>query len=814
LLLIVGCLLLLAIISNVFKLHIPVTTKQMKKTLTFIVLLLLCISVQAQNTTSVNGTVTDRNRQAIASASVYLLNTNYRTIADKDGKFSLKNITPGTYTLHISAVGYAAKNQSIALTGAAQSININLNDASNQLDEVNVTAQKYEEDAQKVPFSISTLTAKQVKDYGLWDLKDLTAIVPNLNSAGPGDARTVSGIRGVVTTSYDPAVATYVDGVNQYGLDTYIPQLLDIDRIEVLRGPQGTLYGRNATGGVINIITKQPSNTVSGFAGVDFGNYGQQRYTLGIKAPLIKDRLFLGVAGVYSGFNGFYTNTFNNTHFDKQHFFLGNYYLKFLATSKLAFTLNVKNYNNHNNGAFTLAGSPADALANPYQVDQNATTKMIDNTFQTSLAINYTGRNFNFTSQSSYQVNNRYYTTPIDGDFSPIDAVSVINNYGGDWNKVRTGIQEFRFTSPASSTSKLKWTAGTYGFYHYAPNKQGTYFGADAAAVGSPISNFTSINTNTDRNFGLAAYGQVTYAFSAQFDVTAGLRYDYEHKKENIEGEFKPDGQDAVVTRSDTSSKANFKAFSPKLNIAYHLSTNNDLYATYSCGFRAGGITELGSDPSSPPLYTFKPEYSNNFELGSKNSFFDNKLRANVALFYTRITDAQVPTLVLPDAITITKNAGKLSSRGAELELNATPIKGLLIDENFGYTHARYTDLAGGNNGEVVNLKGNRQIYTPAVTNMFALQYGYALNDRLKTRLVARGEWRLLGNEYFDLANQIEQKAYSKFNARVGVETKCFSLFLWESNIGNKKAIDYAYDFGATHLGNPRTYGVSLSTSF
>ncbi|MDN5288194.1 MAG: TonB-dependent receptor [Mucilaginibacter sp.] len=786
----------------------------MKTTLTLFVLLILCFSVKGQNPVNLLGTITDDKKQEIPGASVYLLNTNYHTIANKSGKFSLKNINAGVYTLHISAVGYVTQNQPVTISNNSAAISIQLKDAGTQLDEVTVTAQKYEEDAQRVPGSISTLSAKQVRDYRLWDLKDLTAIAPNLNSAGPGDNRTVSGIRGIVTTSYDPAVATYVDGVNQYGLDTYIPQLLDVERIEVLRGPQGTLYGRNATGGVINIITKQPTNTVSGFAGLDFGNYNQQRYTLGFKAPLIKDKLFLGVAGVYSGFNGFYTNTFNNTHFDKQHFFLGNYYLKFLATSKLALTLNVKNYNNRNNGAFPLAGSPADALRDPYKVNQNATTTMVDNTFNSSLAINYVGSDFNFTSQSSYQVNNRYYTTPIDGDFSPIDAVSLINNYGGDWNKVKTGIHEFRFTSPASSTSALKWTAGAYGFYHYAPNKVGTYYGADAAAVGSPQTNFTSININTDRNFGVAVYGQVTYTISPEWDVTAGLRYDHEHKKESIQGEYQPGGQAAIITRSDTSSKANFKAFSPKLNIAYHLSANNNLYASYSQGFRAGGITELSSDPSQPPLYTFKPEYSNNYEIGSKNNFLDNKLRVNIAAFYTRITDAQVPTLILPDAITVTKNAGKLNSKGVELELNATPIKGLAFDYNFGYTHARYTDLAVGNNGEIVNLKGNRQVYTPNVTSMLAAQYSYDLGGMQKVKLVARGEWRYLGNEYFDLANQMEQKGYSKFNGRLGIDTKNFSLFLWESNIANKKYIDYAYDFGASHLGNPRTYGISLSTNF
>src|SRR5690606_10023269 len=106
---------------------------------------------------------------------------------------------------------------------------------------------------------------------------------------------------------YDPAVATYIDGVNQFGLDTYIAQLFDVERIEVLRGPQGTLYGRNAMGGVINIITRQPDNRTTGFAEASFGNYGQQRYGLGLRTPIVKDKLFISVSGLYDRRKGFYT---------------------------------------------------------------------------------------------------------------------------------------------------------------------------------------------------------------------------------------------------------------------------------------------------------------------------------------------------------------------------------------------------------------------------------------------------------------------------------------------------------------------------
>ena len=190
-------------------------------------------------------------------------------------------------------------------------------------------------------------------------------------------------------------------------------------------------------------------------------------------------------------------------------------------------------------------------------------------------------------------------------------------------------------------------------------------------------------------------------------------------------------------------------------------------------------------------------------------------MRLNLTVFYTLVTDAQVPTLLLPEAYTITQNAGRLISKGAELELAATPVKGLEFDYNFGYTHARYTDLVvPDDNGSTINLKGNHQVFTPDVTSMLALQYGYDLNGPQNFKLIARTEWRYLGDQYFDLANQNEQKAYSLFNARLGIANKKYSLFLYTNNLGNKHYVDYAYDFGAAHLGNPRVIGISANVNF
>nr|WP_294874412.1 TonB-dependent receptor [uncultured Pedobacter sp.] len=771
----------------------------------------ICFAASAQQN-KISGTVKDAKGVPVDAVTVQVLNTNLSTVTDLTGAFELVNVPPGKVSLRFTAVGYAAINKLI--TDDSKSLNITLEDAGLKLDEVIVSAQKTEENVQNIPSSISVFSSAKVNDYRIQNTRDLSAIVPNLYSSNPGDGRNVTSIRGITTTSYDPAVATYIDGVNQFGLDTYISSLFDVERIEVLRGPQGTLYGRNAMGGVINIITKKPANYTTGFAGVDIGNYGQQRYSAGIRTALIKDKLFFGAAGLVNRQSGFYTNEFNNKKYDRLHGYLGNYYLKFQGSSKFDLTLNVKHNENRNDGTFPLVASVGDALSNPFKVNQNTLTTMFDNLFNASLSANYAGDGFNFTSQSAYQSNYRYYDKPIDSDFSPIDGISLINNYGKDWNKIQVLTQEFKFSSPSSSDSRLKWVGGVYGFYQKNPVKQGLSFGEDAEMVGSmPGLNIISINKG--KGFGLAAFGQVSYAITDELLATAGLRYDYEHKKLGVYGEMLMPGEtQPIVEQKDTSATASFKALSPKVSLAYSFVPDHSFYATYSRGFRAGGLTQIGSDRTAKPLVDYKPEYGNNLEFGSKNTFFDQRLSVNVAAFYVRLTDAQIPVLILPDAITITRNAGKLSSKGVEVELSARPVKGLSVDYNFGYTDAKYKSLSLPVDEEVVNFDGNKQIYTPEMTSMLALQYSYQIESLNKLNLIARGEWAYTGDQFFDLQNRFEQKGYHLFNAKVGVSNKRFDLFFWGRNLSDRTYLDYVYDFGAAHLGNPKTYGISLAGRF
>jgi iron complex outermembrane receptor protein len=685
--------------------------------------------------------------------------------------------------------------------------------STNQLDELVVTAEKKEELLQKIPASITALNAKQINAFGLWNTKEITGIIPNLYSADPGDNRDVNSVRGIATSSYDPTVATYIDGVNQFSLDTYIPTLFDVERIEVLRGPQGTLYGRNAMGGVINIITKQPNNASSGFADISVGNYNQQRITAGFKTPLIKDKLFFGASILSNKRDGYYTNEFTQSSYDNQNGLSGNYFLKYIVSSCWDINLNFKQLANENQGPFPLVFGTEEALNNPYRLNQNSITTMKDKTSNSSLTIRYTGSGFNFSSQTAYQQNYRYYTNPIDGDFSPIDAISVINNYGSKWNNNKVLTQDFKFTSAPSSNSKLKWTAGAFLFYQDAPVKQATRFGIDANLMMIGDSLFSIINTSTTLKKGFAIYGQATYALSDKLNMSFGLRNDYENQTQSILGEYQRDpSPELYTTTSDTLGRTNFNAISPKLSLDYQVNNNSLWYGSYSKGFRAGGLSPLSSDPSQPPLVGYLPEYSNNFETGIKNNWLSNKLILNIALFYTKVTDAQVPSLILPDAITITKNTGQLSSKGVEAELMFIPTKGLLLQYSFGATSASYDKLEIASQGASVNLAGKRPIFTPSSTSLLAAQYSYPVSSELKIML--RGEWKYIGTTYFDLANSIQQSPYHLLNAKLGMEYKRTALSFWAKNLAGAKYISYGYDFGAVHLGDPAIFGTSFSYKF
>src|SRR5690606_5079287 len=174
----------------------------------------------------------------------------------------------------------------------------------------------------------------------------------------------------------------------------------------------------------------------------------------------------------------------------------------------------------------------------------------------------------------------------------------------------------------------------------------------------------------------------------------------------------------------------------------------------------------------------------------------------------------QIPVLMMPEALTLIRNAAKLESKGLELELSALPVRGFEFTYTFGYTHAAYKELIIADDGENKDLSGNKQIFTPKTTSFLSLQYSRSITAHTNSTLFARLEHRRIGKRYFNLANTIYQDADNLLNARIGFQYKRTEIALWVSNLMDKIYIDYAYDFGAVHLAEPRMYGLTLKTSF
>ena len=259
---------------------------------------------------------------------------------------------------------------------------------------------------------------------------------------------------------------------------------------------------------------------------------------------------------------------------------------------------------------------------------------------------------------------------------------------------------------------------------------------------------------------------------------------------------------------SDTSGKTKYNALSPKVGLSFEAAEHQFLYFTFSQGFRSGGISNISSDPSQLPLSSYLPEFSNMFELGWKGTNKERSLQYSLAAFYNHVTNIQTPYLILPDGITITKNAGILNSNGFEWELTSKPLKGLLLQYNGGITNAKYQKFTSVINGMQMSFDNNNQIFTPSHNQFFSSTYEMKING-LETW--ANFQYILTGKQFFDITNIIEQKTYGLMHAQVGMKFKKFNVYIWGRNLTDKKYFAYGYDFGAVHLGNPRTFGLGIS---
>jgi len=768
----------------------------------------------AQTTGTLTGTVTTTDAQPVPFATVAVLNATLGATANQQGNFSIPNVPAGRQTVAVSSVGYAARTQAVTVTaGQTTSLRFRLAASTNSLGEVVVSAQKDETTLQQAPLAVSALGTKQLREYRVWDFKDLTALAPNLhviehaNSTGGN----FLNIRGVMGFGNEQAVATYVDGVYQFDYYAAPSQLLNVERIEVLRGPQGTLYGRNALGGVVNIVTKQPTNTPGGYAEVSVGNYGQQRYALAAQAPLVKDKLFLSLGGQYGHRQGVYKNLVTGKDFDDQSSWLFNGTLRYVATDRLSFALSAYHERNDDGGAYPWVPTRQQIAEQPWQIYSNYSNIEQRRNLSSSLKASYRLPGVTLTSVTAVQTYDGQFADRYDFDFTAQDLIS-----GTTFNQQRNLTQELRASSNPSSEQRLSWTVGAFAFRQHTPYglRNGFYLRTDSLLL--PANEQGTLTTGSALNRGIAGFGQVTYQLTDQLSVTGGLRYDYE-KRELVTGSATTlGGGPATVVQADTTFQASFRAWSPKAILSYQASEQVLAYASYARGFRAGGLNSSAPTRAEIP---YQPETSDNYELGLKTTLPNQRARVNVALFYLQQHNQQIATTTngLNSAIL---NIGRMNNVGAELEAAAVPVKGLELSWNAAYNHARYAALPLFNytDNRTQDYQGNRPINTPVVSSMLAAQYTYALGQgRRQPAVFGRAEWRYTGRYYFDYYNQDKQDGYSLFNVRAGVSVRHLELAFWVRNLFERTYITYGSLSPQVPLylqSLPRFWGTTVTATF
>ncbi len=672
------------------------------------------------------------------------------------------------------------------------------------LESITVTAQKREENVQNVPISMEVVTGLDLEENRITEMKQLTPYIPNLFTT-PSLENNSLVIRGISThnTVLHPAAGIFVDDI-PYPLNRMQnPEFLDIERVEVLRGPQGTLYGKNTESGAVNIITRQPDNQVQGriFGEAGFFDAPHKNvplYKLGghISGPIVKDKFFAKFSFQGEGSDGYVRNiNKNNDKAAKVDRKTGRLTLRFTPAPQwdIAFISDISKNNDHYGQLRYLDGrmqSPAHTInwnrGNDWTADSNNQV----------LRIQYKADSFDLlsiTSRSDYRTE---FTN--DADFGPIDmpvmpGITLLNqDFVYD---ALSYSQELRIASPKQS-SQLSWVAGIFG------SKDKIYASSHTVPV---------MVRDTDMEYdSLAIFGQATYTVFEKLHLTAGARYEHQ----NAWGEQVNAGPPSLrkYSRSDSSNE-----FLPKIAVAFDVTKDVMVYTSYAKGFLSGGHDFHMAD-AKQDLY-FSPEHTNSYEAGIKTAFWDNRLLVNADIFYIDISDKQVveyPVGQSPLARDVT-NAAEASSRGFELELKARPVAGLDISAGFGYTKSQFDDWVatfppspGKPNPSSFDYKGNYLANAPQYTFHLGARYRTASGLFFGADLLGTGDY------YYDPENTQKVDGYEIVNARIGYEQENFDIMLWADNVFDKHYLTSKFRYLGTLVndGAPRSAGIRFTYRF
>lgn len=681
-----------------------------------------------------------------------------------------------------------------------------------ELDSVTVTANKQNQNVQDIPDSITVLDSVTIEDAGIDDMTSLSSYVPNLDFYNFGSRRhSITFMRGILSGhAAEPSMGYYVDGVSYAKSVMFDFPLFDVEKIEVLRGAQGTLYGKNTMGGLINVVTRKPGNSTEGYIGAGYGSDNEREFKWNLRGPVVKDKLFMGFSGLLQKSDGFMENDTDADGDEGRHTegLAARFKLRYKPSEKLDMTMSVDGSKN-DDGVFTFRRTERNSFVISGKLPEDDKYHY-SHDFEGESETDFWGVSFNaeydaefgkVTSVTGYRDYGIEET--IDTDFSPYDMTTMKYE-----RKERAITQEFRVASPESS-EKAKWLAGVY-LFALEGEKDSTYFFRSAMAK-SPSNPFNPgtgsklVDSETE-NQGAALFGQFSYLFNKKFDVTLGLRYEYEEAEMDAKTVMTPDGgSSSVVSEADDSQ--DFSALLPKVAFAWHVNDDHMLYTSATAGHRGGGFS--ASAPKE--RMAFDEENSWQYELGSKSLMLDKKLMFNSALFYIDIEDEQFSIYDSSTNQPYTGNAGESHRFGFEAETRYTPVQGLDLSASFSVIEAEFDEHADPVKG--TDYSGNTPYGVPNYTYNVAAQYRHDLTA--KWTGMFRAELSGIGKRYLDDANSVESDPYELVNLRAGLEGEHLEFYVWAKNVFDKHYVVFENTAkGIAEDGEPLKIGASVGYRF
>ncbi len=648
-----------------------------------------------------------------------------------------------------------------------------------KLEDIVVTAEKDEKQIQNTSISMSVLNSEVLEESNIIDTQDIVNSVPGLTfiRSNHHGKDSLLSIRGITPTMGGlETVGFFVDDVYNPMFDS---EILDIQRVEVLKGPQGTLYGKNTEAGLINIITNKPENENTANVKIAYGNLDTQKYEAILNRKLIDDQLFFRGAIRKNISNGYFKNDYNgNKKSDNIDGLDLRTSFRYLVNDNLDFTLSYDR-NDYDNG-YTGFNTLEKARSNPGHVNVDLDGSAEFNNDKIVLRGVYENDDLTFTSITAKS--NTVNKDINDLDFTS-DSIMVLDMY----SEVDLLSQEFRLNS---SFKNLEYLVGAY--FSKEEKKQDMNFEY------IPYSMIDKTNTKEESD-SMSLFTQANYEFNEYFNLTAGFRLDREKK------EFDYNSNQALkITKEKT-----FNEFLPKLAFNFKL-WEQLVYASYTKGYKSGGFNPL----APVDQLTFGKEESNNYEIGIKTKLLDNKIFANLAIYQIDIKDQQVEKQIYPESIT--SNAAKSTIKGFEFDMKYQVLDNFYLSAGYAYNNAKfdeYYDNIYDSNGNKIGEKsyeGHRAASTPKDTLNLSMRYN--IKD---TYILAK--LNRVGSMYHDLENTKKEKAYNLVDLTLGTKYKDFDIKLWGKNIFDKNYITRAFEMdGAWYArsGSPRTFGIEISKRF